>query len=267
MQHEQVLNTIDSFDFDAHEVSEAVGRKNSFVFLVYQMMANLGNFTTPTVALNFDKLVPFLQAICAGYDSQVAYHNDLHGADVAQMLYLMVSKGGLNSMAQLNYLDLVAMITAGACHDFAHDGFTNVYHVNFMTDRAIRYHDKAVQENWHASESMKLLLMPENNFMEAFGESEMKLLRKRMIGMILATDMADHMSHVNVMDFQIKDKQITREAGNGGDLIDTTGQKELFESQQQCLDLMIHACDLSTPTRRFDTLKRWTYLLFEEFFA
>jgi len=38
------------------------------------------------------------------------------------MLYLMVSKGGLSSMAQLTYLDLVAVITAGACHDFAHDG-------------------------------------------------------------------------------------------------------------------------------------------------
>ena len=29
---------------------------------------------------------------------------------------------------------------------------------------------------------------------------------------------------------------------------------------------MIHSCDLSTPTRKFDTLRTWTYLLFEEFF-
>ena len=88
-----------------------------------------------------------------------------------------------------------------------------------------------------------------------------------MIGMILATDMADHASHINVIDFQIKDKQITKEAQNGADFIDTSGDKELFASQQQCLDLMIHACDLSTPTRKFDTLKRWTYLLFDEFFG
>jgi hypothetical protein len=32
------------------------------------------------------------------------------------------------------------------------------------------------------------------------------------------------------------------------------------------LDFLLHACDLSTPTRNFDTLKKWTYLLFEEFF-
>jgi len=109
-------------------------------------------------------------------------------------------------MAQLSYLDLVSAITAGACHDFDHDGYNNVYHVNFMTDRALRYHDKAVQENWHASESMKILLKDENNFTENFSESEKKLLRKRVIGMILATDMADHMSHLNVVDFRIKHK-------------------------------------------------------------
>ena len=32
------------------------------------------------------------------------------------------------------------------------------------------------------------------------------------------------------------------------------------------MDTCIHACDLSTPTRKFDTLKEWTYLLYEEFF-
>ena len=32
------------------------------------------------------------------------------------------------------------------------------------------------------------------------------------------------------------------------------------------MDICIHASDLSTPTRKFDTLKEWTYLLYEEFF-
>jgi|LauGreDrversion4_2_1035121.scaffolds.fasta_scaffold22794_2 hypothetical protein len=32
------------------------------------------------------------------------------------------------------------------------------------------------------------------------------------------------------------------------------------------LDLCVHAADLSTATRPFDVLKRWTFLLFEEFF-
>ena len=42
---------------------------------------------------------------------------------------------------------------------------------------------------------MKLLLSnSDNNFIEAFSEDEKKVLRKRIVGMILATDMANHAS-------------------------------------------------------------------------
>ena len=131
----------------------------------------------------------------------------------------------------MNYLDMVASITASACHDFAHDGFNNAYHVNFTTDRALRYHDKAVQENWHASESLKIMLQPENNFVEeTFDNDERKVLRKRMISMILATDMAEHMSALNGIDYKVKHEGITRDAGNGHKIIDTSGEKEMFDS-------------------------------------
>ena len=150
----------------------------------------------------------------------MAYHNDLHGADVAQCVNLMIHHGKLHEVVQLKYLDLVSMITAAACHDFDHDGFNNAYHVNFLTERTLRYHDKAVQENWHASESMRILLKEENNFADAFSADEKKILRKRIIGMILATDMAEHMSHKNMLDFKIRAKNIKREDNNGHLLIE-----------------------------------------------
>ena len=74
----------------------------------------------------------------------MAYHNDLHGADVAQIMFSFIKNGNLAQMAQLKYESLVVAIIAGACHDYAHDGFNNGYHVNFVSDRALRYHDKAV---------------------------------------------------------------------------------------------------------------------------
>ena len=94
---------------------------------------------------------------------------------------------------------MIGAITAATCHDLEHDGFTNTYHVNFMTNRAVRYHDKAIQENWHASLCIKLLLQEQNDFVETISPEEKKLLRMRMVEMILATDMADHASHLNVM--------------------------------------------------------------------
>ena len=216
--------------------------------------------------LNSEKLVNFLRKIYKGYRTDVAYHNDLHGLDVAQMLYMMIKEGKLAEVAQLNHLDLVSALTASACHDYAHDGFNNAYHVNFMTDRALRYHDKAVQENWHASESMKILLTADSNFIETLGADERKVFRKRMIGMILATDMAEHMTHVNLIDYKIKNKGIEKEKRNGALVIETESENDKFNSQQQILEFMIHTSDLSTPTREFETLKHWTYLLFEEFF-
>jgi len=111
---------------------------------VYKIMQDLQHIMPPTFAIKKDKLVSFLHTIYKGYRQDIAYHNDSHGADVAQMMYMFILHGNLGKVAQLNYLDLVSAITAAACHDFAHDGFTNGYHVNFVTDRAIRYHDEAV---------------------------------------------------------------------------------------------------------------------------
>ena len=85
-----------------------------------------------------------MNAAYTGYRRDVVYHNDLHGADVAQMMYMFFKEGNLHGIAQLHYLDMVSAIIASACHDFDHDGLNNAYHVNFMTDRALRYHDMHV---------------------------------------------------------------------------------------------------------------------------
>ena len=114
---------------------------------------------------------------------------------------------------------------------------------------------------------MRLMMNDENTFMENFSTDEKKVARKRIVGMILATDMAAHASHINVMQYKVKNKNIKMESNNGNLIIDQdSNEAEKFTSQQQFLDFLIHASDLSTPTRKFETLKEWTYLLFEEFF-
>ena len=40
-------------------------------------------------------MVTFLHAITKGYQKEVAYHNDLHGADVAQMAFMFIKEGQL----------------------------------------------------------------------------------------------------------------------------------------------------------------------------
>lgn len=107
------------------------------------------------------------------------------------------------------------MLIAAMCHDVEHDGFTNTYHVNAITERAIRYHDKAVQENWHASTAVRMMSMPENDFLENVTANERSVFRYKVISMILATDMGSHQEHLDQFRNRIESLGITPEKQNG----------------------------------------------------
>ena len=72
------------------------------------------------------------------------YHNDLHGIDVMQHCYYMLTQCGMEKTIRLNRLDTMSFIISAICHDLGHDGFSNGYHVNALTDRAIESNDGAV---------------------------------------------------------------------------------------------------------------------------
>jgi hypothetical protein len=86
------------------------------------------------------------------------------------------------------------VLLAAVCHDLGHDGFTNGYHTNKVTRRAIDCNDVSVQESFHASELFRILEHEETNFLSNISKEQFKVLRKRVIGLILATDMQRHMA-------------------------------------------------------------------------
>ena len=172
-----------------------------------------------------------MQRIGEGYRVSVSYHNDLHGCDVAQQMYSFLTKGDLAKIAKLNYLDQLSALVAAACHDYDHDGFNNAYHVKFMTDRAIRANDKAVQENWHAAKSMKILLSPECKFLEDILPGQLKVIKMRITGMILATDMASHQGPLEALQKKIESKHVTKEKQNSSALIESVSEIDLFKNQ------------------------------------
>lgn len=60
------------------------------------------------------------------------------------MAHLFLTKGNLIELAELDHIDIMAFLIGAVCHDLGHDGFTNGYHVNAITERAIRYNDISV---------------------------------------------------------------------------------------------------------------------------
>ena len=60
---------------------------------------------------------------------------------------------------------------------------------------------------------------------------------------------------------------VKKELANGNKILDKTSGKTIFDSQQQMMELALHAADVSVPCRpQFEIVRKWTYLLFEEFF-
>ena len=60
------------------------------------------------------------------------------------MSFVFLTQGGVQQWAKLSELDSLSVLISAICHDFAHDGYTNAYHVNLVSDKAIRYSDQSV---------------------------------------------------------------------------------------------------------------------------
>jgi hypothetical protein len=211
------LQNVEQIDFNIHRFTEHIGRKSALSVLTIHILQKLQLNKNPN--LNEEILSRFLGQIFKGYRREVEYHNDIHAADVLQMSYIMMTQGGLLHSAKMNELDTLSIIIAAVCHDYDHDGLNNAYHVNAISARAIQYSDKAVQENYHVAESFAIMNKPEFNFMKEYSRDDFKTFRKRMIGIILATDMARHMSDLSTFKNLLEQKQV-KEGKNASTLID-----------------------------------------------
>ncbi len=92
--------------------------------------------------------------------------------------------------------------------------------------------------------------MPQYDILRKMQPEERLELRKRMIHMVLATDMSKH----------FKDLGTFKSKVNAGSL--DPKDKDLH----LCLGMGMHLADISNPTKPWSLTLRWTELLFEEFF-
>lgn len=76
--------------------------------------------------------------------------------------------------------------------------------------------------------------------------------------------MARHAADLSSLNVLIEQKGI--KCGMNSNLIlNKENNVTLFNSQQQVLNISLHACDVSTATRPFEIQTQWANLLFEEF--
>ena len=122
------------------------------------------------------------------------YHNQVHGADVVQMLYAVIFDLGLKEFSKLSNLDIFATLLSGAAHDVDHPGTNNVLEIKSKSKLALLYNDQSVLENHHAASLFFLLENASNHcdVLQFLTPDQKTKVRKMMIDNILGTDMTKH---------------------------------------------------------------------------
>jgi len=135
-------------------------------------------------------------------------------------------------------------------HDYEHPGVNNLYLINSADKLAIRYNDESVLESHHIAAASDLLKTPQYNVFRKMDDEERKEIRKRMVHMVLATDMSKHFKDLGTFKSKI----------NSGSL------DPIDKDLHLCLGMGMHLADISNPTKPWHLTQKWIELLFDEFF-
>ena len=261
------MKKLDTPEFNIFELNEILDKKTS-IYIAIEILRNFDVIENEVIPHNI--FINFLEIIVSKYDRiNAIYHNDLHAGDVMQTSYTIIKRGNLLKKMKLGQLDVFSILVACLCHDYKHPGQNNLYQINAKTKYAMRYNDISVLENYHASQTFKVLQKNEYNIFINFSPEEYRICRRRMIDGILSTDMANHQKVISA----VKIKMDTFDIKNGENLEkifsseDEENLGKLFENQQCILNMIIHGSDISNPGKPDKISSEWTKRVYGEFFV
>ncbi|TMS35844.1 hypothetical protein L596_003149 [Steinernema carpocapsae] len=219
--------------------------------------------------LSYAKFFNFFHALEQGY-WDIPYHNRIHAADVLHAVYYLTchpvaafaprpsspSEPGVSRppprvpiAENMSNLELLALFTAAAMHDYDHPGRTNAFLVASEDKKAIMYNDRSVLENHHAAESWRLLCQPENCFIETLDPAETKRFRYLVLEYILATDLKQHFDLIMQFTEKTSDMDLTSESDR------------VLVSQ-----MLIKFADINSPAKPYSLHQQWTERICAEFY-
>ena len=258
-----ILAKIDSPEFDIFALDSLTDAKGS-LFVAEEIVDRLDLVKSDIFEKNI--LKNFLNELVENYSRKDAYyHNDLHAADVMQTLYTMLIKGNLKVKMKLDDLSKFAIVIGALGHDLKHPGQNNMFHITTRSKIAIRYNDKSVLENYHIANIFKIVKEDKFNIFKPFKPEEYRIMRRRIIEGILATDMKKHQKVIG----KIKNRAEVYNIKNGKNfnkMFNETDANKLFDAQQEVLNMLIHSADISNPAKPGKISQQWTDKVYEEFF-
>lgn len=186
------LDEIEKVEFNIFNLRKTTN-ENELVTSITYMLHKESIFQK--LEIDVDTFMRFITKIQSGY-RDIAYHNKTHASDLSQTAYFCCKTAEAEEILKLDTIDMASILIGGAIHDHEHPGVNNVYLVDTSDELAVRYNDQSVLENHHVASSFKLLKNKELDIFQEFDKDDFKTIRKKMIGLVLATDMSKHFSEM-----------------------------------------------------------------------
>ncbi|XP_030322066.1 cAMP-specific 3',5'-cyclic phosphodiesterase 4C isoform X3 [Calypte anna] len=246
------LEDTNKWGLDIFKVAEYSGNRPLTVIMysIFQERDLMKTFHIPV-----DTFITYMLTLEDHYHIDVAYHNNIHAADVAQSTHVLLSTPALEAV--FTDLEIMAAIFASAIHDVDHPGVSNQFLINTNSELALMYNDASVLENHHLAVGFKLLQEENCDIFQNLSKKQRQSLRKMVIDMVLATDMSKHMNLLADLKTMVETKKVT---SLGVLLLDN------YSDRIQVLQNMVHCSDLSNPTKPLELYRQWTDRIMVEFF-
>ncbi|CAM1302653.1 PDE3B (predicted) [Pycnogonum litorale] len=284
-----LLDRMSEWDFPIFELQD-VGPDHVLSQMCHRVFIEVGLFETFKIPLN--EFLNYFRTLECGYQEK-PYHNSMHAADVLHAVYYLSSQAipgfiqippdftesyssddqensspGLQQRqcftvdesygvmgANVPALELMALYTASAMHDYDHPGRTNAFLVTTNAPLAVLYNDRSVLENHHAAAAWNLLLSnPSYNFLKHLEKAEFKRFRFLVVEAILATDLKRHFEILAEFNAKVNDHDAPG--------IDWQSEADRMLVMQMCIKL----ADINGPCKRMDLHVQWTGRIAEEFY-
>lgn len=178
------------------------------------------------------------------------FHNFTHGVCVTHFNYMLLNAS--NAQNHLSPIMIFASLLSALVHDVAHPGNTNMFEINMRSDLALLYNDTSVLENHHCATAFRLMNKKGLDIFENIDFATRADIRKMMIACIIATDMHYHVSLIEL---------IANRANQDKWIINSVSEQLNYGK------ILLHAADMSNPTRVFPVSRAWAELVSEEFNA
>jgi hypothetical protein len=242
----ECLAEVDSGEFDVFHLKELTNGQE-LVTLLHILFGRTDLCLTTNLAAT--QLKGFATGVQNAYHPENPYHNATHAADVLQSIHFFLGTCGLEDFLSTSPLELAGAYLGAAIHDMDHPGVTNAYLINTQAKLAMRYNDRSVLENHHVASAFALTLEEDKDLFAQLLPEDYRHIRMVMIEMVLATDIAQHFSLL----MKFKGKFLTSRSDLAAD------------DRIMALSFLLHAADISNPSKPWNLCRRWAGLVLKEF--